>query len=135
MRLSIPKFWRRRSDYYTIRITECLKCGRKSYPRRLVCPYCGSRKVNVAPSSGLGEVVTYTISYYRMEGCEETLPKVVALIRLDEGPLVIGEVVDVSPSELHEGLRVEAVLRRLKSEDPAGLIYYGLKFRPLIRGL
>lgn len=132
MKLSIPRFWRRRFDYYFIRITECLDCGKKSYPRRLICPYCKSRNVRTANSLGLGEVVSYTISYYRVEGSEENLPKVIALIRLDEGPVVIGEIVDVNQSELRQGLRVEAVLRRLKSEDPSGLIYYGLKFRSLI---
>ncbi len=133
MKLSIPRFWRRRFDYYSIKITECLDCGRKSYPRRSICVYCKSRNVRTVTSAGVGEVVAYTLSYYRIEGEEENTPKIVALIRLDEGPIIIGEVVDVDKSEVREGLRVEGVLRKLKSEDPGGLIYYGFKFRPLIR--
>jgi len=133
MKLSIPKFWRRRYSYYFIKLTKCLSCGRISYPDRCVCPYCRSLNVEVVNSNGTGELISYTVSYYRIEGSEELLPKIVGLIRLDEGPLIIGEVVDVRVDELSQGLRVEAVLRRFKSEDPAGLIYYGLKFRPLIK--
>ncbi len=132
MRLSIPRFWRRRFDYYSVRISECLDCGRKFYPRRSICPYCRSRNVKVVTSRGVGEVLTYTVSYYRLEGYEEVIPKVIALIKLVEGPVLIGELVDVDISEVREGLKVEAVLRRLKSEDPAGLIYYGIKFRPIV---
>jgi uncharacterized OB-fold protein len=132
LRLSIPRFWRRRFDYYSVRISECLDCGRKFYPRRNICPYCRSRNVKVVTSRGVGEVLTYTVSYYRLEGYEEVIPKVIALIKLVEGPVLIGELVDVDISEVREGLKVEAVLRRLKSEDPAGLIYYGIKFRPIV---
>jgi uncharacterized OB-fold protein len=132
LRLSIPRFWRRRFDYYSVRISECLDCGRKFYPRRGICPYCRSRNVKVVTSRGVGEVLTYTVSYYRLEGYEEVIPKVIALIKLVEGPVLIGELVDVDISEVREGLKVEAVLRRLKSEDPAGLIYYGIKFRPIV---
>lgn len=133
MKLSIPRYWRRRFDYYNVRITECLDCGKVVYPKKHVCPYCRSLNVRTVTSSGIGEVITYTVSYYRMEGDEDLVPRIVALIKLSEGPSLIGELVDVGPSEVREGLKVEAVVRRVKADDPSGLIYYGVKFRPLIK--
>ncbi|MEM0453647.1 MAG: Zn-ribbon domain-containing OB-fold protein [Sulfolobales archaeon] len=132
-KLSIPRYWRRRFDYYSIRVAECLDCGKRIYPRKHICPYCKSRNIKTIPSAGIGEVITYTVSYYRIEGDEESIPKIVALIKLEEGPLVIGELVDVDLSEVREGIKVEAVLRKLKTDDPSGLIYYGVKFRPVIK--
>ncbi|MCS7108772.1 MAG: Zn-ribbon domain-containing OB-fold protein [Sulfolobales archaeon] len=133
MKLSIPKYWRRRFDYYSVIIAECLDCGKKTYPRKHICPYCKSRNVRAITSAGIGEVIAYTISYFRVEGSEEHIPKIVALIKLDDGPILIGELVDLDLSELREGLRVEAVLRKIRTDDPGGLIYYGVKFRPLMK--
>ncbi len=132
MKISPPRIWRERYNYYMLRITQCLDCGRASYPTSLTCPYCGSSNIRTVNSSGLGEVITYTISYFRIEGQEDEVPKVIALIKLREGAIVLGEVVDVGLSEIREGLEVEAVLRRLKIDGNSGLIWYGMKFRPII---
>ena len=134
MRYSIPKFWRRRGGYYQILLTRCRACGRIAYFTYVKCPYCGSGDVELIRSSGRGVVEEYTISYYRIEGAEEYLPRIIALIKLSEGVKVTGELVDVDPSEVSEGMEVEAVLRILSSDDPHGLIYYGLKFTPIIKG-
>ncbi len=77
--------------------------------------------------------MNFTVSYYRREGDEEHLPRIVGLVKLDEGIVVPGEIVDIDPSEVKEGIRVEAVLRRYSSDDPYGLIYYGLKFIPILK--
>ena len=129
---SISIFWRKRSNYYRIQLTKCRKCGRISYPARGRCPYCGSRNVEHINSSGHGRILTYTVSYYRREGDDESMPRIIGLVRLDEGVIIPAEIVDASPEELKVGVEVEAVLRRLSSDDPYGLIYYGLKFTPVL---
>ena len=129
---SISIFWRKRSNYYKILLTRCRRCGRASYPARNRCPYCGSRDVEHFSSSGHGKILTYTVSYYRREGDEESVPRIIALVRLDEGAVIPAEIVDASPKDLRTGMEVEAVLRRLRSDDPYGLIYYGLKFTPAL---
>ncbi|MFP3188038.1 MAG: DNA-binding protein, partial [Sulfolobaceae archaeon] len=50
-------------------------------------------------------------------------------IRLDEGLDIVAPLTDVEANELKEGVRVEAVLRRLRSDSTNGLIQYGIKFR------
>jgi len=78
-------------------------------------------------------VVSYTVSYFRREGEEESMPRIIGLIELEEDVKVPGEIVDVEPSEIEEGMEVEAVLRRFSSDNPYGLIYYGLKFIPVLK--
>jgi uncharacterized OB-fold protein len=54
----------------------------------------------------------------------------VALVRLEEGPLVTAQLTDVEAADVHVGLPVEMVTRRLQEKGPEGLIVYGYKFRP-----
>ncbi|RLG82052.1 MAG: DNA-binding protein [Thermoprotei archaeon] len=133
MRSSISIFWRKKDSYYKVLLTRCKRCGRASFFARDVCPYCGSSDVSIVESSGRGRVVSYTVSYFRTDSNEEYLPLIIALVRLDEGVYVTGELRDVEPAEVREGMEVETVLRRYSSDDPYGLIYYGLKFIPVIK--
>lgn len=133
MKHSISIFWRLKDNHYKIYVTKCRDCGKAAAFKRLRCPHCGSQNVEHLESRGLGELINYTVSYYRTEGSEQYLPRVVGLVRLDEGPVIVGEITDVDPNELSAGTRVEAVLRKYSSDDPNGLIYYGLKFIPIIK--
>lgn len=62
-------------------------------------------------------------------GFEEQVPYVFAIIDLDEGPRVTGQIVDVCKQDVQIGDSVEAVFRKIQSDDPEGLIHYGFKFR------
>lgn len=82
------------------------------------------------PFSGLGEVYSYTIVRHPPAGFEEQAPYVVALVRLDEGPLVTAQLTDLGDAEPEIGMRVEMVTRKLRAEGESGMIVYGYKFRP-----
>jgi hypothetical protein len=56
----------------------------------------------------------------------------VALIKLDEGPMVTAQLTDVNASDVKIGMRVEMVTRKLREEGDEGQIIYGYKFRPLL---
>ena len=58
---------------------------------------------------------------------------VVAVVRLDEGPLVTAQLTDCDPGDLRIGLPVEVVIRRVGDAEPDGLLAYGYKFRPRLR--
>ena len=62
--------------------------------------------------------------------CQEDAPYTVALVKLEEGPLVSGQLTDVDRDEVNIGLPVEMVTRKLKEEGEDGMIVYGYKFRP-----
>ncbi len=55
-----------------------------------------------------------------------------AHIQLDEGPVVTGQLTDLA-GEPEIGMRVEMVVRKLRTDGTRGIIGYGPKFRPLLR--
>ena len=64
--------------------------------------------------SGRGEVHTYTVVHRPVsEAWADDAPYVIAMIRLDEGPVMMSNVVDCSPDDVHIGLPVEVVFRDL----------------------
>lgn len=81
----------------------------------------------------LGEVYSYTIVTDAPPGFDEQAPYVLAIIKLDDGPLLTAQLTDLE-GEPRIGMRVEMVTRKLKSEGPQGVIAYGYKFRPVHQG-
>lgn len=83
--------------------------------------------------AGTGEVYSFTTLQDAPAGFEEQAPYVLALVRLDEGPLLTAQLTDIDIDEPIEiGDRVEMVTRKLTSEGPEGVIVYGYKFRKVL---
>jgi uncharacterized OB-fold protein len=80
--------------------------------------------------SGRGEVYSFSTMYNAPQGYEEQKPYTIALVKLDEGPMVTAQLTDVDSAEVHIGMRVEMVTRKLREEGAEGQIIYGYKFRP-----
>lgn len=58
-------------------------------------------------------------------------PYPVAIIKLDQGQQLIGQLVDWEEEDLKKGREVVAVLRRSHTEDKESVITYTIKFRPV----
>ncbi len=84
--------------------------------------------------SGHGEVYSFSTMYNVPQGYEDQKPYTIALIKLDEGPMVTAQLTDIDDDKVKIGLRVEMVTRKLREDGDEGQIIYGYKFRPLIRG-
>ena len=82
--------------------------------------------------TGLGEVYSYTTIYDPPAGFEHNAPYMVALIKLEEGPLVTAQLTDVDFSDVAIGMPVEMVTRKLRADGDEGMIVYGYKFRPMM---
>jgi hypothetical protein len=82
--------------------------------------------------SGRGEVYTFSTMYNVPKGFEEYAPYTIAIVKLDEGPMVTTQLTDVNHDEVRIGMRVEMVTRRLKEDGSEGQIIYGYKFRPVL---
>lgn len=82
--------------------------------------------------SGRGEVYSFSTMYNVPRGYEEQGPYTVALIQLDDGPMVTAQLTDVDAADVAIGMRVEMVTRRLREDGPEGQIIYGYKFRPVL---
>jgi len=79
--------------------------------------------------SGRGEVVSYTIIHVGPEDFEEQVPYPIAIIQLEEGPRITGQIVDIEPDEVKIGMKVEGTFRKIQQDGRTGAIYYGYKFR------
>lgn len=81
--------------------------------------------------SGQGEVYSYTVVQDPPTGYDWQAPYVLALVKLDEGPIVTAQLTDdVKPPQI--GDRVEMVTRKLTTEGSTGMIVYGYKFRKVL---
>jgi len=81
--------------------------------------------------SGLGEVYSFTVVQDPPESFEGQAPYVLALVKLDEGPMLTAQITDVD-GPLAIGDRVEMVTRKLTTEGSRGMIVYGYKFRKIL---
>jgi uncharacterized OB-fold protein len=128
--MEVARHWRTKSQRYALVGEVCETCGKKIFPPRDICPDCEAPAKTPYTFSGLGEVFSYSTVYQAPEGYEEYVPYTVALVKLEEGPLVTGQLADVEPAEISVGMAVEMITRRLRQEGERGLVTYGYKFRP-----
>jgi uncharacterized OB-fold protein len=132
--MEISRHWRLRKQRYALVGEECPHCQAKLFPPRDVCPECGQEAKVAYNFSGRGEVYSYTTVYDPPTGYEENAPYTVALVKLEEGPLVTAQLTDLGDQPVEIGAPVEMVTRRLRQDgDERGLIVYGYKFRPAVR--
>jgi uncharacterized OB-fold protein len=82
--------------------------------------------------SGRGEVYSFSTMYNVPRGYEGQAPYTIALVKLDDGPMVTAQLTDVDAAEVRIGLRVEMVTRKLREDGDEGQIIYGYKFRPVL---
>jgi uncharacterized OB-fold protein len=133
MNMEIPRHWRLKHQRYQLVGEVCPHCEAKIFPPRDVCPECGDEAKTLYTFSGRGEVYSYTTVYDAPAGFEEQAPYTVALVKLEEGPLVTAQLTDTSEAEVQIGTPVEMVTRRLRSDgDERGMLVYGYKFRPAL---
>jgi len=81
--------------------------------------------------AGTGQVYSYTTLQDPPEGFEDQAPYTLALIKLDEGPMITAQLTDLD-GPIAIGDRVEMVTRKLTTEGPRGMIVYGYKFRKVL---
>ncbi|MBO9308505.1 MAG: Zn-ribbon domain-containing OB-fold protein [Chloroflexi bacterium] len=129
--MHIAQDWRVKTQRYTLIGEQCPSCGQSIFPPRDICPKCGAEAKTEYTLSGKGEVFSYTIVQEPPAGFEEQAPYVLALIKLDEGPLLTAQLTDLDGVP-EIGMRVEMVTRKLRTDGPNGVILYGYKFRPVL---
>ena len=130
--MEIPRHWRLRKQRYALVGEVCPHCEKKIFPPRDVCPYCSQEAKTPYAFSGKGEVFSFTTIYDPPQGYQEFAPYTVALVKLEEGPMVTAQLTDVDNNKVNIGMPVEMVTRRLREDGDRGVILYGYKFRPLL---
>ena len=128
--MGMPQFWRLQQQNYRLVGEVCKACNSKIFPPRDVCPDCSQPAYEPYTFSGRGEVYSHTTVRHAPEGYGDYVPYAVALVKLEEGPLVTAQLTDVAPHEVKIGMPVEMVTRKIREFGEDGVIVYGYKFRP-----
>lgn len=130
--MNVPRFWRTEKTRYGLIGETCRACGKPIFPPRDVCPHCTEAGQDPRSFSGKGEVYSFSTVYEAPAGYTEYQPYTVALIKLEEGPLVSAQLTDVDNEEVQVGMPVEMVTRKIREQGENGMIVYGYKFRPAL---
>ena len=131
--MDIPRHWRLKKQRYALVGEVCDHCEAKLFPPRDICPECGEEAKTLFQFSGKGEVFSFTTVYDAPAGYAEQAPYTLAMVKLDEGPLVTAQLTDLGEKAPAIGMPVEMVTRLLRSAtDDRGMLVYGYKFRPAV---
>ncbi|MGP4019644.1 bifunctional MaoC family dehydratase N-terminal/OB-fold nucleic acid binding domain-containing protein [Saccharopolyspora sp. 5N708] len=98
-----------------LRIQRCGQCGLLRHPPGPMCPECGATKRTCLISAGRGEVYSYVVHHHPPVPGKQ-LPLVVALVELDEGVRMLGELRGVDPEHVEIGQRVVVEFQRIDDE-------------------
>jgi uncharacterized protein len=132
MKEGVARFWREIPQRYNFIANTCSTCDRIFFPPKEACPFCRRKsmgKMKERQLCGRGEVISYTIIHVGPEDFEEQVPYPVAIIQLEEGPQITGQIVDCEPDEVKIGMKVESTFRKIQQDGHTGAIYYGYKFK------
>ncbi len=91
---------------------KCKGCGAITVPPKMVCRQCTSLDMDIVELGGKGEIATFAIVNVAAEGREGEIPYTIVMVKLDEGPWIMGNLVDIDPSEA----TMELIGKRVKME-------------------
>ncbi len=98
-----------------LRIQRCGGCGALRHPPGPMCPRCGSPSSGHVVAAGAGEVFSYVVHRHPpVPG--KRLPIVIALVQLDEGVRVLGELLGADPDHVEIGMPVRVCYVRVDEE-------------------
>jgi uncharacterized OB-fold protein len=148
--MTVARFWREQKNRYNLLGTKCGNCGRSFFPPREICIDCHRKSIGKMENiklKGSGKVVSYSIVHEAPLNFKNQIPYVIAIIELDEGTRITGQVVNANCnlSEIEQksseekqydrkknieiGSRVKSVFRKISEDGKSGIIHYGYKFK------
>ena len=89
---------------------KCKECGALNVPPKMVCGQCTSPDMEVVELSGKGNIQTFTTVYVAPEGREPEAPYTIVMVELDEGPWIMGNLIDIDPTKVN----MELIGKRVK---------------------
>lgn len=126
------RHWRLQKQRYGLVGEVCPHCDNKMFPPRDICTDCGEEAKELFRFSGKGSIYSFTTVTDAPTDFEEYAPYTVAIVQLEEGPLITAQLTDFGGQPIEIGTPVEMVTRKLKAEGERGQLIYGYKFRPVL---
>ncbi len=79
---------------------KCNDCGWITVPPKMVCRKCASYNLEKVELKGTGTIQTFTTIFVAAEGRQNEVPYTVVLVKLDEGPWIMGNLCDIDPAKV-----------------------------------
>lgn len=98
------EFWRNAGQGIFV-VPRCKACGKVHWHPRAHCPFCHSADVAWEPSAGKGTL--YSFSIVRRKDA----PYLLAYVQIDEGPILMTNIVDCALDEARIGMPVRVAFR------------------------
>jgi uncharacterized OB-fold protein len=96
-----------------LRLQRCQCCAAFRYPPGPSCPDCLTTDHTWEALSGKGTLLAWTV-FHRQYFPQFPVPHLVAAIRTEEGPILIGNLVGAAESELWHDMPVRAIFEDTK---------------------
>jgi len=95
---------------HELRFQQCKECDHVRWPPSIICPQCHSFEINWLISKGLGRVYTFAVYHTAFHpGFADDLPYTTAVVKLDEGPHLLTNIVDCQPDKIKCDMPVEVI--------------------------
>jgi uncharacterized protein len=89
---------------------KCAQCNEYRYPPRPICPKCLSMNFDWIKMSGKGEIYSFTIVRRPLSPEWETdIPYTIGVVKLDEGPRMVSNIVGCKPEDIKIGMKVAVI--------------------------
>jgi uncharacterized OB-fold protein len=99
---------------HELRLQHCGDCARVWHPPLPLCPGCGSGAISWQAAEGSGVVHSVTVTHQAAHPAFATrVPYAVAVVRLSEGVLIVGNVLGAEPSDIAIGQPVRVVFEEI----------------------
>lgn len=100
-----------------LRIQRCSQCGTHLFYPVYMCHECTSQKLDWVDASGRGSIHSYTVIYRApYAGLGDSGPYTVALVELEEGPIMMSSIVDVAPETVRVGDKVRVEFQHVSDD-------------------
>ena len=85
---------------------KCNKCSEVLLPPRPVCTNCYSKDLSWVELKGSGKLLTYTVIHVAPKQFETLAPYPVGIVKLDEGPQLLGMIRNIEPDKIKIGMEL-----------------------------
>jgi uncharacterized OB-fold protein len=77
---------------------KCKDCANITVPPKMTCQECGGTDLDIVELNKKGRIITFTVVNVAPEGRQNEAPYIIALVKLDEGPWIMGNLIDIDPA-------------------------------------
>jgi uncharacterized protein len=128
--MEVARHWRQRGTRYRLEGQRHTRSGAIRFPAQPAALGEEPGDWELVRLSGRGELYSFSVIRQAPDGFEGLVPYPVAMVKLEEGPLVVTQLTDCSEEDLSIGMPVEMVTRQLLDGGIDNVLVYGYKFRP-----